>query len=191
MVVARNSTAASKLCHAWRERDIVQKTYLAYCQRWPPYHDEQLSEGTIDLPLAASRTERIKWEVRALEDGGKPCLTSWKIYGEANENTESFDQVKSELTVERDNDNGVVLELKPITGRTHQLRVHCATIGSGIVGDSLYGDSPVEWFGDKPQHGQQTISQSDTQTLRLHAHKLVFPHPSTGSEVTFVSPKLW
>ncbi|EED95703.1 predicted protein [Thalassiosira pseudonana CCMP1335] len=171
MVVARNSTAASKLCHAWRERDIVQKTYLAYCQRWPPYHDEQLSEGTIDLPLAASRTERIKWEVRALEDGGKP--------------------LKSELTVERDNDNGVVLELKPITGRTHQLRIHCATIGSGIVGDSLYGDSPVEWFGDKPQHGQQTISQSDTQTLRLHAHKLVFPHPSTGSEVTFVSPKLW
>jgi 23S rRNA-/tRNA-specific pseudouridylate synthase len=181
MVVARNSAAASTLCHKWRERQSVKKTYLAFVRCWPPYHEQNLLEGSIDLPLAASRTERIKWEVRPVEDGGKASLTTWKVH-------------KSSL-----GESGVTLELQPMTGRTHQLRIHCAAIGSGIEGDSLYGDNPIEWIGDKTQQTEQKASGDGdskesplrSKTLQLHAHKLTFPHPMTGKEMTFESPKPW
>ena len=168
MVFARNSEAASKLCKAWRERDAVQKTYLAHVACWPPYEEQKLEEGTIELPLAASRTERIKWEVRELNDGGKPSITKWKI----NKGAE----------------DGVILELHPISGRTHQLRIHCAEVGSGITGDSLYGDSPVQWFKDPDQSGTDA---SIPAILRLHAQMLSLRHPRSGDELTFKAPRLW
>jgi len=89
------------------------------------------------------------------------------------------------------------LELHPITGRTHQLRIHCAEVGSGIVGDSLYGDNPIEWHGNDAQLDTKQIKQQEVEdasipkTLRLHAHKLTFPHPKSGENVTFESPKSW
>ncbi|KAL3793529.1 hypothetical protein HJC23_007269 [Cyclotella cryptica] len=189
MVVARNPEAASTLCHQWRERQSVQKVYLAYVRWWPPYHEQNLQEGSIDLPLAASRTERIKWEVRPVEDGGKVSLTSWKVYecsggitkGERGSRYSESDQ------------SGITLELQPITGRTHQLRIHCAAVGSGIEGDSLYGDAPISWIGDQPDKEEQgkDPALSRPKTLQLHAHKLTFMHPKTGEEMTFMSPKPW
>ncbi len=62
--------------------------------------------------------------------------------------------------------------LYPITGRTHQLRVHMAYLGHPIVGDSLYHPKP-------------------TGRLMLHAESLVFPHPETGKETRFTSPPLF
>jgi 23S rRNA-/tRNA-specific pseudouridylate synthase len=170
MVVARNQEAASYLCRAWREREMVQKTYLAHVKDWPPYHQHRVSEGTIDVPLAPSRTERIKWEVIPVSEGGKECKTYWKVY-------QDFDK------------EGIILELHPITGRTHQLRLHCAEIGSGIVGDSLYGDSPIAWCVDDGQGigGKSSLGNESPKTLRLHAHKLTFPRPKTGEKVTFES----
>ena len=86
-----------------------------------------------------------------------------------------------------------------MTTRIFQLRIHCAEVGSCIVGDSLYGDNPIEWRGndaqlDTNQEGikQQVIEDSSTpNTLRLHAHKLTFPHPKSGENVTFETPKFW
>lgn len=80
---------------------------------------------------------------------------------------------------ERETKEGVVLELHPVTGRTHQLRIHCAEIGSGIVGDSLYGDSPVPWDAGNPA------------ILKLHAKTLSLKHPRSGKELTFTADKLW
>jgi 23S rRNA-/tRNA-specific pseudouridylate synthase len=160
MVVARNQEASSLLCRAWRERELVQKIYLAHVRHWPPYHDDNLNEGTIDIPLGPSRTERIKWEVYPVADGGKECKTDWKVSQDLHS-------------------NGLILELKPITGRTHQLRLHCAAIGSGIVGDSLYGNQSVD--------GKYSVNDAP-KTLRLHAHKLKFPHPTSGERITFESP---
>lgn len=195
MVVARNQNAASYLCREWRERDSVQKIYLAYVKHWPPFHQHQLEEGTIDLPLAPSRTERIKWEVRPVEDGGKASLTFWKIHRvdekvDANGDEEITSNEAKSHSVKK---SGVTLELHPLTGRTHQLRIHCAAIGSGIDGDSLYGDSPIEWLEGKNRgtDAQAELVTTKPQTLRLHAHKLTFQHPSTGSKVTFTSLKPW
>jgi len=170
MVIARNQAASSQLCRAWRERELVQKVYLAHVRHWPPYHNDKLNEGTIDIPLGPSRTERIKWEVYPVAEGGKECKTDWMVYQDLHP-------------------HGLILELKPITGRTHQLRLHTASIGSGIVGDSLYGESPIEWSADGNQSVNRKYSVDDVpKTLRLHAHKLTFPHPTSGERITFESP---
>ncbi len=180
MLFARNPETASKLCEAWRERNSIQKTYLAHVMRWPPFQ-----EGIIELGLAASRTERIKWEVRELSDGGKPSITKWKIYKGTNDDS---DVVNTSTTNE-----GLILELSPITGRTHQLRIHCAEIGSGITGDSLYGDSPVKWFkeSDQQQNDPNGADTSSHTILRLHSHVLSLRHPRNGEMVTFKTPRLW
>jgi 23S rRNA-/tRNA-specific pseudouridylate synthase len=176
----------------------VKKIYLAHVLDWPPYHRQGLSEGTIDIPLAPS-SERIKWEVCPVAKGGKECKTYWRVFEDldklsANEGERSAQNATNEK-------RGTTLELRPITGRTHQLRIHCAAIGSGIVGDSLYGDSPIEWLGDNADANtiqKQEINANSTarndgisKTLRLHAHKLSFPHPNNGEKVTFESPKPW
>ena len=184
-MVARNADSASVLCELWRERKSISKTYLAFVKHWPPYHEQNTHTGKIDLPLAASRTERIKWEVRPIEDGGKASLTIWKVY------QSDSDAAKTELESNNESKNeGLTLELQPMTGRTHQLRIHCAEIGSGIEGDSLYGDNPVEWVEGKYQNIEQS-GESTCKTLRLHAHKLSFLHPTSGKELSFESPKPW
>lgn len=158
MVFARGGSGASFLSRAWRERDQVSKTYLAKVREWPPWTTDKQESGRIDLPLAPSE-ERLKWKVCA---NGKPSSTLWKVL--AGSNTES----------------PILLELQPITGRTHQLRVHCSTVGSAIMGDSLYGlgnDGPP-----RPETGQR---------LCLHAYKLCFPHPETKEPVEFVADPDW
>ena len=169
MVVARRQSAASVLSAAWRERESVKKFYTANVLRWPPYHEDKQKEGVIDLALGPSLTERIKWVVRSAEKGGKESRTVWTIRRDLGPS------------------DGVELELQPITGRTHQLRIHCATVGSGIVGDSLYGDDPVKWLGE----GDGGSTDAEQDTLRLHADRLMIKHPKTGEDMVFESPKSW
>eukprot|EP00816_Leptocylindrus_hargravesii_P008618 CAMPEP_0196826550 /NCGR_PEP_ID=MMETSP1362-20130617/93685_1 /TAXON_ID=163516 /ORGANISM="Leptocylindrus danicus, Strain CCMP1856" /LENGTH=460 /DNA_ID=CAMNT_0042207127 /DNA_START=348 /DNA_END=1730 /DNA_ORIENTATION=+ len=176
MVFARTDNAASKLCAAWRERDIVQKQYVASVKRWPPFHEKGLSEGTINYALAPSE-ERLKWEVR---EDGKPSETRWKIMNvkeESSTNMESTASGSASASV-----SPVLLSLVPVTGRTHQLRIHCATVGSGIVGDSLYGDNPVDWTEDI--HDEKSI-------LKLHASYLSIPHPVSDEELSFQCNAPW
>ena len=105
MVFARTDLAASKLCEAWRKRDVVAKEYLAQINRWPPYHDQGMTKGSIDFPLSPS-DERLKWKI---DKNGKSSLTLW----EALQSDETEDKYVVPLT----------LRLQPITGRTHQLRI--------------------------------------------------------------------
>jgi tRNA pseudouridine32 synthase/23S rRNA pseudouridine746 synthase len=65
------------------------------------------------------------------------------------------------------------VELEPVTGRSHQLRVHLLAIGHAIAGDQLYGSPPVQALADR---------------LLLHACSLEFKHPITGQTLHFVSP---
>mmetsp|Transcript_26677 Transcript_26677/g.76967 ORF Transcript_26677/g.76967 Transcript_26677/m.76967 type:complete len:461 (-) Transcript_26677:161-1543(-) len=180
LAFARTEEAASKLCKAWRKRGSVKKYYLARCLRWPPYHAGQEENGEINLPLAPS-DERLKWKVvREDEDGAKPSTTLWSVWHEPQKQVEDGqgrkDDGKDKMSAP------VVLELQPVTGRTHQLRIHCAAIGSGIEGDTLYGDHPIEWDG---------TAESAKHTLRLHAHQLHFPHPTTGEMMEFTSKAAW
>ncbi|MFT6557612.1 RluA family pseudouridine synthase [Sneathiella sp.] len=114
----------------------INKQYSAIVDGHPEH-----SEGTIDLPLIADWPNRPRQKVNF--DVGKPSVTHWKL-------------------VEKIKGNSSRIELTPITGRSHQLRVHMLSIGHPILGDSLYG-------------GQD--SQQKASRLLLHACQLGFPHP--------------
>lgn len=129
------------------ERRKVQKTYIALADGIA-----EEDEGLIDLPL------RCDWPNRPLQmvchEHGKPSQTHWKV-------------------LERDTEkNTTRFELKPITGRSHQLRVHLKEIGHPILGDPFYGTDQ---------------SQNAAPRLLLHAQSLTIHHPEDGRLVTFES----
>ena len=108
--------------------------------------------GLIDLPIAADWPRR---PLRIIDAAlGKPSQTRWRI-----ESRNSFARTTRLL-------------LEPLTGRTHQLRVHLQAIGHPIVGDALYG-------ADEPP--------AQPGRLHLHANALAFAHPVTGASLHFTS----
>ena len=113
LLLARNPKAHKRFALAFEEGK-VQKTYLAILDGVP---SEQ--EGVIDLPLAKVSTRESGW--RMVGDArGKPATTAWRLIAEVN--------------------GRALVEFKPATGRTHQIRVHAATgIGVPILGDPVYG----------------------------------------------------
>lgn len=98
----------------------VGKTYWAVVEGSP-----QEDEGTIDLPLGKRNQDRGWW--MKVDPAGQPSLTTWKVMGRAH------GPASQPLTW---------LALEPVTGRTHQLRVHCQAMGWPILGDTIYGNAP-------------------------------------------------
>lgn len=150
MVMARGAAAQRALSRVFAAR-AVHKCYLAVVagQMEPPA-DEW---GGIDLPLICDWPNRPRQIVdHAI---GKPSLTRWRIvaYDAASDTTR--------------------VELEPVTGRTHQLRVHLAALGHPILGDRLYAPSAV---------------QARTPRLMLHAWRLAFAHPVSGEPLIFERP---
>lgn len=141
-LIALSSPANSALQTQFVKRE-TEKTYLAWIEGIPPE-----SMGTIDAPI-----RQIDRHIRGHEihPDGKPAQTSYSVLGQR--------------------DGWTLLALRPRTGRTHQLRVHCAQsplLGYPIVGDPLYG--------------------SGRETLFLHAWSLRFKDPSTGQSVRVECP---
>ena len=146
MLFARGATAQRTLSLAFAARE-VHKRYVAVVHgRVAEAH------GEIDLPLLADWPNRPKQKVD--RDTGKPSLTRWRLL--------SFDAAR----------RATRLELEPVTGRAHQLRVHLLAIGHPILGDALYAPP-------------QLVSQADR--LLLHASGLRFAHPHTGEPVALES----
>jgi tRNA pseudouridine32 synthase/23S rRNA pseudouridine746 synthase len=127
------------------EHRQTRKTYLA--RVWGVIPDDQ---GRIDLPLIVDWPNRPRQHVN--HQTGRPAQTDWRVLSRAAEETR--------------------VELHPLTGRSHQLRVHMAAIGHPILGDPLYA---VGQAADFPR-------------LMLHARTLGFRHPQGGAPVTFASP---
>jgi tRNA pseudouridine32 synthase/23S rRNA pseudouridine746 synthase len=138
LLFARGPEVQRVLSRAFAQRE-VHKRYVAVVAG--PMHGER---GEIDLPLIAD------WPNRPLQkvdrEHGKPSLTRWRALGIEGERTR--------------------LELEPVTGRAHQLRVHLQAIGHPIVGDALYAPAEV---------------RAGAARLLLHAAALRFAHP-VGSE---------
>lgn len=148
LAVAKSQYAARELSKAFQERR-VSKRYLALV-----YGIVKDNAGEINAPIGENKRQRPHWRVM---ENGSPAQTRF--------------------TVKERFENHTLLELEPLTGRTHQLRIHCAHIGHAIVGDQIY---------------KGTVRTVDNQ-LRfkhqlLHASTLVFRHPRTGQEVTFHAP---
>jgi tRNA pseudouridine32 synthase/23S rRNA pseudouridine746 synthase len=114
LVLGRHRKALATLGDLFKEGK-VGKTYWALVEGGP-----DADEGTIDLPLGRLNERRGWW--MKVDPAGAPSLTTWKVMGRGG--------------------NKTWLALEPVTGRTHQLRVHCQAMGWPIVGDSIYGNSP-------------------------------------------------
>ncbi len=145
LLVAKNDQAHLKLSQQFQDRKI-EKTYLALVHGIP-----QTLTGRIDRPIGRHPVHRKKMSVHAPR--GREAITEWRL-------KESFRRSRAAL-----------LEVKPLTGRTHQIRVHLASIGYPIVGDELYG-------GCRPT-GPKAKRQM------LHAWRLSFRHPTTGKILSF------
>jgi tRNA pseudouridine32 synthase/23S rRNA pseudouridine746 synthase len=147
IVLARETLAHAVLSEAFRERDVY-KRYEALVHGRPP-HDA----GAIDLPLVVDWPNRPRQVV--CHATGKPSLTHYRVVGETD--------VAGVGRLAR-------IALEPVTGRTHQLRVHLAALGSPIAGDPFYGP---------PGDG--------APRMMLHACELRFAHPVTGAPLGFAS----
>lgn len=145
LLLARGAEMQRRLSFMFRER-LVTKRYVAVVSGWL----EQLA-GEIDLPLACDWPNRPRQKVDLVI--GKPSLTRYRLL-RPDVNTDSSR-----------------VELEPVTGRTHQLRVHLAAIGHPILGDALYSE--------------ETIIKAER--LLLHASMLSFDHPLSGIPLTLAS----
>lgn len=145
MVVALTPESHSDLCRQFRDRTVT-KQYEAIVLDHP-----QLDEGEIDLPLRADIANRPRQIVD--HEFGKPSLTRYRVMARYENGTAR-------------------LELAPATGRSHQLRVHLASVGHPILGDDLYASADA-------------LAMS--KRLLLHATRLGIAHPVTGQRLEYVS----
>lgn len=140
IVMALGKEMHRRISAMFRERR-VQKRYIALAA------GQMAAAGEIDLPLICDWPNRPRQKVDFAI--GKPSLTQYRLLAQ----DESTDTSR--------------VELKPMTGRTHQLRLHMAAIGHPITGDALYGGTASE-------------------RLMLHACSLVFAHPLSDRMLTMV-----
>lgn len=153
LVLARTQAAAQKLTAAFRTK-AVRKAYWAVVVGVP---DEP--EGRIDLPLG-KRPGKGGERMQVDEFDGKRAVTEFR-------------------TIDHAGRRATWLELEPITGRTHQLRVHMVAIGTPILGDGKYGGQEAFLSGAEIP-----------KKLHLHARAIRFPHPAGGAfEITAPLPE--
>ncbi|MBX3100965.1 MAG: RluA family pseudouridine synthase [Bacteroidetes bacterium] len=147
MAMARTSKAAARLSKAFQGRE-VRKTYLAVVHKRPPQEEGQLEHWLSKLP-------------------GKNIMRAHKKPGgNAQHAVLTYKMLKT-------HPGGIsLLEVKPLTGRQHQIRVQLAAMGCTIVGDVKYGKS--EFLPDG--------------SIALLARSLTLPHPVGGQPVTFTAP---
>ena len=155
VILGKNESAQTMLRKQFQDRK-AHKTYYAIVEGRP-----KLDEAMIDLPLARNIKHPTTFVVDA---NGKPAQTYYKVIKTAEAKNPETGQVEI-LTL---------LELRPTTGRTHQLRVHLNYLGTPILGDRVYGNSPA----------------NTKLRLFLHASELeiTIPGQPTNQRVTFKAP---
>lgn len=148
LVMARGKVAQRVLSRAFANRQVHKKYVALVHGRLAP---SPLQWGMIDLPIAIDWPNRPR---RVIEPGsGKASVTRWRV----------LPDTEGEHTR---------VELEPVTGRSHQLRVHMLAIGHPIMGDALYARTPGDTHGGR---------------LMLHATRLGFAHPLTSQSMEFCS----
>jgi 23S rRNA pseudouridine1911/1915/1917 synthase len=145
-VFARTRAAAAALAAAFRD-GTPAKTYLALCARAPAP-----PEGRIDVPLAK---DPARPGLRRADPGGEPAATRYRTV--------------------REGPRAALVEARPETGRTHQIRVHLAHLGAPILGDARYG-------------GARRVGEVVIPRVLLHARRLELVHPGTGRPIAFEAP---
>ncbi|NPD17730.1 RluA family pseudouridine synthase [Xinfangfangia sp. D13-10-4-6] len=145
MIFARTKAAQGFLGQEFEKRR-AKKAYIARV-----YGQVAGDHGHIDLPLGADWPNRPRQMVS--HDHGRPAQTDWQVVGRSPDETR--------------------MRLSPLTGRSHQLRVHMLELGHPILGDPIYATGPAR----------------EAPRLMLHAATLGLHHPESGEWVTFAAPE--
>ncbi|HEX4144827.1 MAG TPA: RluA family pseudouridine synthase [Pirellulales bacterium] len=144
MIMALNSAAQRELSRQFAER-LVEKRYIAIVFGCP-----QALAGTIDLPMRKDFDHPPRHMIDPVH--GRPAHTAWRL-------------------IERSADRSR-LEVEPLTGRSHQIRLHLATLGHPILGDNLYAHD---------------LARSTSPRLLLHAAQLSLSHPADGRRIAWTA----
>ena len=144
MVFALTKAAQGHLGQQFEKRQ-TKKVYLA--RLWGLLEPK---EGTVDLPLCVDWPNRPRQHVN--HEQGKPAVTDWRVQRHDGKTTR--------------------VRLMPLTGRSHQLRVHMLSLGHPILGDPIYA----------------TGEALDYPRMMLHAESLRLRHPETGKSLTYSAP---
>ena len=147
MLLAIGPDVQRQLSRLFHDRE-VEKRYVALV-----HGRVEQNSGTVDIPMRGDPDDRPRQVIDYLQ--GKHAQTQWRLLEFENHAGEHLSR----------------LMLRPVTGRTHQLRVHCMALGHPIVGDRLYNEAV----------------QDSTQRMMLHAEQLEFIHPVTSESMCLIS----
>jgi 23S rRNA pseudouridine1911/1915/1917 synthase len=163
MVVAKNDEAHRRLAHQFSSRE-VHKTYVALVHGWP-----KKDRHTIRSSISRDAQRRTRMTTRGA--GGREAVTHYTV-------TRKIDSPYGKFAV---------LELKIETGRTHQIRVHMASLGHPVVGDSVYG-APASLYAlsNKKRAAGMPVALALGRNF-LHSANLELLHPKTGEKLKFAS----
>ncbi len=167
MVLARTGKAAVELGRMFRSR-AVEKIYVAVVAGRP-----EPARGTIRYGLVKAggrgegeRMRTVHPDEVAATEGARNATTDYRVIAAAGR-------------------RAAWVALRPVTGRTHQLRAHMAALGCPIAGDGKYGGRSQENEGSGWGAG---LGGALSRKLHLHAARLTLPHPVTGRQLTFAAP---
>ena len=152
IVVAKSQKAMDGLVKAFASHKAIEKTYLAVCHGRP-----RLDAGRIENLIGRHPVDRKRMAI--VEKNGKAAITNWKVLSKNTAQPIS------------------IIECRIETGRTHQIRVHTASLGTPVIGDKVYGKSALDKRLD-PIPARQM----------LHAWKLKLYHPVTSKILEFTAP---
>ena len=150
LAVAKTQAAMDGLVRAFSSHRDIEKTYLAVCHGRP-----RLDAGRIENMIGRHPVDRKRMAI--VERNGKNAITNWRVLA-----------VSGPVSL---------IECRIETGRTHQIRVHMASLGCPVIGDGVYGKSALD---------RKLTPVPERQML--HAWRISLPHPATGERMTFEAP---